>query len=717
MRIFNRIELLAAMAALSLVGCKEDISDELNPIGWGSVETKNYEFKVSDVQSLGINILDGQSVSVFSTDAPDDNRQFVFTESTFTGEAATTGSLFALYPYTANATFTYKDSLPVIKTAVPKDLSLEREVLSSKADSEDENLEVTDLAVGRFMEDGVKFQTVYTDLSFNVTSEYAYHIDSIRISGNNNEKLSGKADIEVTDSIPFVTFADNANSKVVYKCNIDLEKNQTENLSMSIIPTNFTKGFKIEFFNGTAAKEVVYEAMDVKYEQDNVIADAVLKAPEYYIEYSSPSEIVLTGYLSEYSDGYGKIYFDTPEVPAGLFQNQTSVTEIVVPAEITSVGDNAFAGTTSLESVEFGNIEFTYDATETEKVTSVISDSQLETLGNDVFSGSKVSTIVLPGTIKDISGSFNGITTEYTVYCLSAVPPTTNGQSFSEQLKYMFVPEANVEDYRNTLVTWYQKIFAIGGDTSETPSVGTDYYIMYKKATALTKVPEGYIHKFENGTGYIYFNEPIVPASFMQGLQISVDEMSFVGIERIGQQAFGSLSDTKRNTINKLVFDNNLKYIEKQAFNQVTGLTGELKLPNSLVEVYEQAFRNTNYTKVVFGDTYMNEDGSITDRNTNLKKIWSSFEGCNYINQPVVIPSSVTDMFKPFPAALGSAGNKLVLYCLPVTPPTGLSANDFNANLKTLEIYVPAESVEAYKATAWSKWADKIKPITVSINN
>lgn len=715
MRIFNRIELLAAIAALSLVGCKEDVSDELNPIGWGSVETKNYEFKVSDVQSLGINIQDGQSVTVFSTDAPDDNRQFVFKESTFSGEAATTGSFFALYPYTANATFTYKDSIPVIKTTIPEKLPLNHNVVSSKADDEGYNAGVTDLAVGKITEDGIKFQSVYTDLSFNITSEYSYHIDSVRISGNNNEKLSGKADIEITDSIPFITFADNANGKIVYKCNIDLEKEQTENLSMSIIPTNFTKGFKVEFFNGTAAKEVIYDAKDIKYEQDNVIADAVLKAPEYYIEYSSPSEIILTGYLSEYNEGNGKIYFDTPDVPAGLFQNQTSVTEIVVPAEITSVGDNAFAGTTSLVSVEFGNVEFTYDAIETEKVTAVTSDSRLEALGNDVFSGSNVSTIVLPETIKDISGSFNGITTEYTVYCLSAVPPTTNAQSFSDNLKYMFVPEANVEDYRNTLVAWYQKIFAIGGDTSEEPSVGTDYYIMYKKATALTKVPEGYTHKFENGIGYIYFNEPVVPAGFMQGLQISVDEMSFVGIERIKQQAFGSLSDTQRNTINKLVFDNNLKYIEKQAFNQVNGLTGELNLPNSLVEVYEQAFRNTNYTKVVFGDTYMNEDGSITDKNTNLKKIWSSFEGCNYINQPVIIPSSVTDMYKPFPAALGNAGNKLVMYCLPATPPTGLSASDFNANLKTLEIYVPEESVDAYKATAWSKWADKIKPITVSI--
>lgn len=717
MRIFNRIELLAAIAAVSFVGCKEDISDELNPIGWGSVETKSYEFRVSDVQSLGINIQNGQSVSVFSTDAPDDNRQFVYNESAFSGEAATTGNLFALYPYTTSATFTYKDSLPIVKTVVSKELSLKQITQVSRTEDVSDANDVADLAVGRFEDDGVKFQSVYTDISFNITSEYAYHIDSIRISGNNNEKISGVANIEITDSIPNVTFAETAEEKVVYKCNMDIEKNESENVTISFIPVDFTDGFKIELFNGNTVKEIEYDAIDIVYGQSNIIADAELKLPEYYIQYSSPSEITLAGYLSEYSNGIGKIFFDTPNVPAGLLNGQTSVTEVIVPAEITSVGDNAFSGTTSLESIEFGNVEMTYDAVDPEKVTTVASDSKLETLGNSVFEGSNISSIVLPATIKNISGSFNGLDTEFIVYSLATTPPTANAQSFSESLKYIFVPESSVEIYRNTLSTWYQKIFAIGGDTSDIPSVGTDYYIMYKKASEMTSVPDGYVHVFDASKqeGYIYFETPEVPDNFMNGKGFNVDEMAFVGIETIGQNAFGSSESTK-NTINKLVLEEGLKVIKKQAFNQVNGITGVLRLPNSLEEIYEQAFRNTAITKVIFGETYMNEDGSITDKNRNLNIIKSTFEGCNNIVDPVVIPSSVTYMFKPFPAALGNVGNKLIMYCLPTTPPDGLSANDFNSSLKTLEIYVPAESVEVYKATAWSKWANKIKPITVSIN-
>lgn len=714
MRIFNRIELLAAISAVSFIGCKEDISDELNPIGWGSVETKSYEFRVSDVQSLGINIQNGQSVSVFSTDAPDDNRQFVYNESAFSGEAATTGNLFALYPYTTSATFTYKDSLPIVKTVVSKELTLKQTTQVSRTEEVSDANDVADLAVGRFEDDGVKFQSVYTDISFSITSEYAYHIDSIRISGNNNEKISGVANIEITDSIPNVIFAETAEEKVVYKCNMDIEKNESENVTIPFIPVDFTDGFKIELFNGNTAKEIEYDAIDIVYGQSNIISDIVLKMPNYYIQYSSPSEIVLEGYLSEYSNGIGKIFFDTPNVPAGLLNGQTSVTGVWVPSEITSVGDNAFSGTTSLETIEFGNVELTYDSDNAEKVKAVTSDSKLETLGKDVFSGSKISTIVLPETINDIAGSFNGISVGYTVYCLATVPPTADTQSFSDKLVYIFVPESSVTDYRKALSAWGQYIFAIGGDTSDEPNVGTDYYIMYKKESALAEIPEGYIHKFENGTGYIYFDEPVIPENFMRGAQISVDEMSFVGIERIGTQAFGSNGNSK-NTIKKLVFDDNLKYIEKQAFNQVSGLTGELKLPNSLVEIYEQAFRNTNYEKVVFGDTYMNADGTITDKNTNLKKIWSSFEGCNFIKEPVVIPSSVTQMYKPFPAALGNVGNKLIMYCLPTTPPEGLSKNDFNAALKTLEIYVPSNAVDDYKASEWNKWADKISAITVSI--
>ena len=50
------------------------------------------------------------------------------------------------------------------------------------------------------------------------------------------------------------------------------------------------------------------------------------------------------------------------------------------------------------------------------------------------------------------------------------------------------------------------------------------------------------------------------------------------------------------------------------------------------------------------------------------------------------------------------------VYCKPTTPPTLTSPTTvFKGNASGRKIYVPAESVEAYKATeGWSKYADAI---------
>ena len=703
MRVFYGIQLLAVTAAILLWGCNnEEISDELNPIGWGSVETKSYEFKVSDVQSLGINIRNGQSVTVFSTDAPDDNRQFVYNESAFTGEAATTGSFFALYPYTANATFTYKDSLPIVKTTVPEELSLKQNVQISKSEAVSDASEVTDLAVGRFAEDGVKFQSVYTGISFNIESEYAYHIDSIRISGNNNEKMSGVANIEITDSIPVVTFAETAEEKIVYKCNIDIEKNGSENVTMSLIPIDFAGGFKVELFNGTAAKEIEYDAIDIRYGHDNVISDVKLKMPEYYIEYSSPSEIILAGYLSEYSNGSGKIFFETPNVPAGLLNGQTSVTEVIVPAEITSVGDNAFSGMTSLESIEFGNVVLTYDDVDTEKVTDVTSDSKLETLGYNVFDGSNVSSIVLPATIKDISGSFNGLNTEYTIYSLAVTPPTTNAQSFSESLNFLFVPESSLDNYRETLAIWYKKIFAIGGDTSEVPSVETDYYIYYKSEKKLEINPgivEEYNHIYDeiNQEGYIYFKEPKVPVSFMENIIFDIYEMTFVGIEEIGESAFAYTEKNNNYTfVDKISFNEGLLTIGDNAFKNVD-LQDKLQIPCSVKEIGVNAFSRSTAKEIYIGEVTLESEKPIVKKESLLEKVG---EGCFTATkdlETVVIASSV---IKELKGAFNSPFNGLSLYFTSFTPPldykSGISFDDYFKKAAIITIYVPSGSKESY---------------------
>ena len=61
--------------------------------------------------------------------------------------------------------------------------------------------------------------------------------------------------------------------------------------------------------------------------------------------------------------------------------------------------------------------------------------------------------------------------------------------------------------------------------------------------------------------------------------------------------------------------------------------------------------------------------------------------------------------------SVGSCANAYslaIIKCLPTTPPT-LSANAFSGAYKLEKIYVPDESVDAYKAASnWSTYASKI---------
>ena len=82
------------------------------------------------------------------------------------------------------------------------------------------------------------------------------------------------------------------------------------------------------------------------------------------------------------------------------------------------------------------------------------------------------------------------------------------------------------------------------------------------------------------------------------------------------------------------------------------------------------------------------------------------FYGCSSLTS-ITIPDSVTEIG-------GHAFNRCTsleeVYCKPTTPPAGDSYM-FDNNALGRKIYVPAESVEAYKsAVNWKSYADYIKP-------
>ena len=133
------------------------------------------------------------------------------------------------------------------------------------------------------------------------------------------------------------------------------------------------------------------------------------------------------------------------------------------------------------------------------------------------------------------------------------------------------------------------------------------------------------------------------------------------------------------------------------------------------------------------GGTNFNFLGQITDVNwpSGIESIDSyAFENCKGLTS-VTIPNSVTSIGDyafydcerltsvTIPSSITNIGEKAFSYCISLTsitveatePPTLSNANAFQ-DTNNCPIYVPAESVDAYKAsTDWSEFANRIQAI------
>jgi len=134
--------------------------------------------------------------------------------------------------------------------------------------------------------------------------------------------------------------------------------------------------------------------------------------------------------------------------------------------------------------------------------------------------------------------------------------------------------------------------------------------------------------------------------------------------------------------------------IRSYAFRDCTSLTS-VTIPNSVTSIGDSAFRNCSSLTSI---TIPNNVTSIRD---------SAFSQCTSLTS-VTIPNSVTSIGAE---AFRSNGNLESVTVKATTPPT-LGFGVFLNGSSNLVIYVPAESVDAYKsASGWSYYANQIQAI------
>ena len=187
------------------------------------------------------------------------------------------------------------------------------------------------------------------------------------------------------------------------------------------------------------------------------------------------------------------------------------------------------------------------------------------------------------------------------------------------------------------------------------------------------------------------------------------------GVTSIGGYAFGgctSLEEFSGNFASEdgrcLIVDGVLKSFAP------AGLT-EYTIPNNVTSIGEGAFSGcSNLTSITIPDsvTSIGEEAfcwcsslvsvTIPDSVTSIGEL--AFYDCSNLVS-ITIPDSVTSIGEE---AFCWCSSLAEVYCKPTIPPTG-SRSMFGLNASGRKIYVPTESVEAYKsAEYWSNYANNI---------
>ena len=209
-------------------------------------------------------------------------------------------------------------------------------------------------------------------------------------------------------------------------------------------------------------------------------------------------------------------------------------------------------------------------------------------------------------------------------------------------------------------------------------------------------------HTFDNGIGTIIFDSDVTTfkescfyrTNQLTGLNIPSNIISINSLSLQGCTNLTSIVVSPRNN----VYDsrNNCNAIIQTSTNTLICGCKASVIPNTVTNIGEKSFEYC----------YSLTNITIPDSVTNIGQ--SAFYNCIGLEE-VTIGSGITTIGQ---AAFMECSKLTSVTILATTPPTLGTWNVFINNASGRKIYVPAESVNAYKAASgWSTYAADIEPI------
>jgi uncharacterized repeat protein (TIGR02543 family) len=450
------------------------------------------------------------------------------------------------------------------------------------------------------------------------------------------------------------------------------------------------------------------DASDIAFIRENIPNLVVLDLSETTIvEYSGQEGTYPNGYynysantMPQYSfynpiTGTSNTLLTSVILPAGLtsigddaFWNCGSLTEINLPDGVTSIGYEAFSSCSSLKEINLpdgltyiGSWAFEYCSS----LAEINLPDGLTYIGSSAFYYcSSLAEINLPAGLTSIGyGMFLSCRslTEITI------PDGVTSIGSSAFYNCSSLTEINLPDGVTSIGSSAFSSCSSLAEINLPAGLTSIEYGMFSSCSSLTEInlPAG----LTSISDYAFYN-----CSSLTEINLPA------GVTSIGSSAFASCYN-----LAEINLSDGVTFIGSSAFSSCSSLT-EINLPDGLTSIGSSAFSSCSNLKEI----------NLPDRLTSIGD--NAFNSC-YSLEEITLPAGLTSIGNA--AFAYNTGLNSITNLNPV--PVNINSNVFNGvNKSGCELTVPSSSVDDYKdASGWGEFSDKIKDgglsFSVTVNN